>query len=472
MNHPMSEAELNDLLNVRSENEHIEFKEAKRRFDFEELVNYCVALANEGGGRMVLGVTDKPPRKVVGTSAFETPERTVAGIHERIQLKVVWQEIQHTDGRVLVFEVPPRPVGQPLHYGGRYWMRAGEELVPMTPDQLRRIIDEGKPDFIDQAARSNCSEEDVVSLLDVQGYFDLRKRPLPSTRTEVLDTLAGKGFIRRDNGLFTITNLGALLLAKRLTDFESVARKGVRLIVYDGISKEKVRDGKDITGQKGYAVGFEGLVNYVYEQLPASEEIAAALRTTTYAYPLKAIREIIANAIVHQDLTEQGTGITVEIYDDRIEVTNPGLPILPPDRFIDENQSRNERFADALRQLGICEERGHGMDAVVAQIEVHQLPPYRCRLGSRHTTVVLSRYKPLKDLSPEERVNAVYQHCVLRFVTNQNTNNESIRERFKIDKKNSAMASRLLGEAVSANKIRPSNPGAAYKLMRYVPYWA
>lgn len=468
----MTESELNALLDVRSENEHIEFKEAKNNFHFEKLVDYCVALANEGGGRMVFGVTDKPPRRVVGTAAFETPEKTVAGIHERIHLKVLWREIQHPDGRVLVFEVPPRPVGHPLHYDGRYWMRAGEELVPMTPDQLKRIIDEGKPDFIDQPARSDCSEEDVVSLLDVQGYFDLRKRPLPSTRTEVLDTLAGKGFVRREDGAFTITNLGALLLAKRLTDFESVARKGVRLIVYDGVSKEKVRDGKDITGQKGYAVGFEGLVNYLFDQLPASEEIAAALRTTTHAYPKKAIRELIGNAIVHQDLTEQGTGITVEIYDDRIEVTNPGLPILPIDRFIDENQSRNERFADALRQLGICEERGHGMDAVVAQIELHQLPPYRCRLGTRHTTVVLSRYKPLKDLSPEERVSAVYQHCVLRFVTNQLTNNESVRERFKIDKKNSATASRLLGDAVAAKVIRASDPEAATKLMRYVPYWA
>ena len=252
------------------EGRQLEFKTASTGFHFEKLVDYCVALANEGGGRIVLGVTDKPPRRVVGTAAFEMPEKTVAGIHERIHLKVLWQEIPHPDGRVLGFEVPPRPGGHPLHYDGRYWMRAGEELVPMTPDQLKRIIDEGKPDFIDQPARSGCTEEDVVSLLDVQGYFDLRKRPLPSTRAEVLDTLAGKGFVRREDGAFTITNLGALLLAKRLTDFESVARKGVRLIVYDGISKQKVRDGKDITGQKGYAVGFEGLVNYIFDQLSAS----------------------------------------------------------------------------------------------------------------------------------------------------------------------------------------------------------
>ena len=468
----MTIEELEQLLQARSESEHVEFKEAKNNFHFEKLVDYCVALANEGGGRIVLGVTDKPPREVVGTQAFDVPERTVAGIHERIQLKILWHELAHPKGRVLVLEVPSRPIGHPLQYEGRYWMRAGEELVAMTPDQLKRIIDEGQPDFVDQAASTSCGEEDVVTLLDVQSYFDLRKRPYPSTRKEALETFVKKGFLRHDNGTYTITNLGALLFAKRLSDFSELGRKAVRVIVYDGISKARVKDSKDIVGQKGYAAGFENLIRYINDQLPASEEIAAALRTTTRAYPKKAIRELIGNAIVHQDLNERGTGVTVEIYDDRIEVTNPGLPILPVDRFIDENQSRNERFAAALRQLGICEERGHGMDEVVAHIEAFQLPPYACRLGSRHTTMILSRYKPLKDLTPEERIHAVYQHCVLRFVTNQITNNESVRDRFKIEKKNAAMASRLLGDAVDAGKVRASDPDAANKLMRYVPYWA
>jgi ATP-dependent DNA helicase RecG len=151
---------------------------------------------------------------------------------------------------------------------------------------------------------------------------------------------------------------------------------------------------------------------------------------------------------------------------------NPGIPLLDVDRFIDENLSRNEQFADALRQLGICEERGHGMDAVVFELEANQLPPYRCRVGTRHTTIILSRYKPRGELTPEDRVQAVYQHCCLCYVTNQVTNNESIRLRFKIDKQNSASASRLIREAIQANKIRLLNPDVGNKLMRYVPYWA
>ena len=287
----------------------------------------------------------------------------------------------------------------------------------------------------------------------------------------MVDALAKKGFVRTEDNAYTITNLGALVLAKRLDDFEGLGRKAVRLLVYDGISKTKMKGGKDTIDPRGYAAGFEALVERIYNE-SALEDMSTSMRKTTYAYPKKAIREVLGNALVHQDLNERGTGVTVEIFDDRIEVTNPGLPILPVDRFIDENQSRNEKFADALRQLGICEERGHGMDAVVSEIEGAQLPPYQCKLGSNHTTVILSRYKPLRNLAPDERTHAVYQHCCLRFVNNQITNNPSVRERFKIEKKNAAIASRLLAEAVTANKIKPVDAKAANKLMRYVPYWA
>jgi ATP-dependent DNA helicase RecG len=468
----MKPLDIDALLELPEENEHVEFKEAKSNFRFEKLVEYCVALANEGGGRIALGVSDAPPRRVVGTQAFELPARTCGGLHERLLIKVVCHEVLHPNGRVLVFEVPGRPVGQPLHVQGRYLMRAGDELVPMSPDRLRSIMAEGEADFVEQFAATGLDDAQVVTLLDVQGYFDLRQRPLPSTRLEIVDALLKRSFIaKRDDGL-AITNLGALVLAKRLSDFDSVSRKCVRVIVYDGITKLQVKDGKDWIAESGYAVGFVKLVDQIHSETPASEEIRAALRQTVYAYPKKALREILGNALVHQDLTERGTGVVVEIYDDRVEVVSPGLPLLPVDRFIDENQSRNERLADALRQLGVCDERGHGMDAVVTHIEAHQLPPYRCRLGTRHTTVVLSRYKALNKLAPEERVQAVYQHCCLRFVTNQITNNESIRERFKIEKQNSAQASRLLREALEAGRINAVDPNIGTKLMRYVPYWA
>lgn len=137
---PTTSTDIDALLSVRSETEHLEFKVAENRYDFEELVDYCAALANEGGGRIILGVTDRVPRRVVGSKAFDVPERTVAGLHERLGLKITFDEVQHPGGRVLVFHVPSRPTGQPIQYKGRYLMRAGEELVPMSPDQLKRSV--------------------------------------------------------------------------------------------------------------------------------------------------------------------------------------------------------------------------------------------------------------------------------------------------------------------------------------------
>jgi ATP-dependent DNA helicase RecG len=138
----------------RPENEHLEFKEAKASFEFEELVQYSVALANEGGGRMVLGVTNKQPRKIVGSQAFQDLERTKLGLVERLHLRIDAEALQLPEGRVVVFQVPPRPIGMPVQYKGAYWMRSGESLVPMTPDQLKRIFDESGPDFSAEIAKS------------------------------------------------------------------------------------------------------------------------------------------------------------------------------------------------------------------------------------------------------------------------------------------------------------------------------
>src|SRR5579885_88728 len=129
------------------EAERLEFKEAKNNFHFETLAKYCAALANEGGGKIILGVTDELPRRIVGSAAFPEPGRTVAGLVSRLAIQVTSEEIQHPNGRILVFHVPPRPVGVPIQYDGVFWSRAGDELRPLSPDRLLRIFQETGPDF-------------------------------------------------------------------------------------------------------------------------------------------------------------------------------------------------------------------------------------------------------------------------------------------------------------------------------------
>lgn len=467
----MTIAEIDALLNIRSEDEHLEFKEAANSFSFEELVDYCVALANECGGRILLGITDKMPRRVVGSAAFEVPERTVGGIYDRLHLKVTFDEVAHPSGRVLVFHVPSRPIGQPVHYKGRYLMRAGEELVPMTPDQLKKIMAEGELGWLLQPAMRDCDGEKVVQLLDTQSYFDLLHLPYPATRDAVLDRFSSERLIERSGVAWTITNLGAILFAKRLEQFDRLARKAPRVIVYEGTNKLKTK--QDRPGTKGYTVGFQGLVEFINSLVPSNEVIERALRREVKMFPEIAVRELVANAIIHQDFTETGTSVMVEIYDDRMEISNPGKPFISPDRFIDEYRSRNEQLADLMRRLGICEEKGSGVDKVIHAAELFQLPAPDFRVGENRTSAVLFGHRDFEDMDRSDRIRATYQHCCLRYVMNEKMTNQSLRDRFQLSEKKTESVSRAIRDTVDAGKIKLADPEqASLRYRNYVPFWA
>lgn len=223
------------------ENEHLEFKEAKNSFDKIKLMRYCVAIANEGGGYLILGITNKRPRQIVGSCAFATPEninKIKALILEKLRLRVETTELLHSDGRVLVFEIPSRPTGQAIDFNGAYIMRSGEDLVPMTSDRLKSIFAEDKQSWFYKPARIGASSDDVIALLDTQTYFELIEMPYPTSRDAVLERLQSENFITRKTKGWTIYHLAAILLAKKLDEFsEALARKAPRFIIYEGINK-------------------------------------------------------------------------------------------------------------------------------------------------------------------------------------------------------------------------------------------
>ena len=222
---------------VRREDQHLEFKVAANQFDSRKLYRYCVALANEGGGKLLLGIEDRPPRKVVGTLAFADTIEAAAKIVQVLGFRVEVEEVQHPDGRVLVFHVPPRPFGTAYQHDGAYLMRAGEELVPMSEDRLRTIFSEGHPDWLSQEALSNCNAATVIELLDTTTYFDLMQIPYPTDQSGVLYKLASEKLIEKRGTGWAITNLGAILFAKQLSAFDGLSRKAARVIVYKGKSK-------------------------------------------------------------------------------------------------------------------------------------------------------------------------------------------------------------------------------------------
>lgn len=465
--------EIDELLRIRSENSHLEFKEARNRFEFEKLLEYCVALANEGGGRIVLGVTDAAPRRVVGTRAFEHPERTVSGILEKLHFRVNVEEVLHPGGRVLVFDVPARPLGCPVHLDGRYLMRAGESLVPMSSDQIRRVCAEGEPDWCSRDACADLGPDDIVALLDTQAFFDLLKTPYPTQRSGVLERLASEGLIHLSSkGRWSVRNLGAILFAKNLTEFSlELTRKAPRVIFYSGANKLVTR--ADHTELKGYAASFESLVALVHSSAPRNRFVEEAVREEVKMFPIQALRELIANALIHQDFNVSGSSVMIEMYDDRVEISNPGLPPIEVSRFIDEYRSRNERLADLMRRMGICEEKGSGVDKVVAAAETYQLPAPDFRVGAHRTTAVLFSHQDFHEMGKADRIRACYQHCCLLYVSNKRMSNQSLRDRFRLPEAKTSVVSAVIGTTKEAGLIKlDDSETASTRYARYLPIWA
>ena len=454
-----------------SEHQRLEFKEAKTQFDNRKLYEYCVALANEGGGHLVLGVADKPPRPVVGTQAFRNPAAMAERLFQAIGFRVDIEEVAHPNGRVLVFDIPPRPRGTAYHLDGAYLMRSGESLVPMSEDQLRRIFAEGGPDRLEEHSKTGLDTQQIVELLDTQTFFELLKLPYPTDRTGVIDRLVRERLVDEVGSTYAIRRLGALLLAKRLDDFPDLARKVPRLVVYTGVSKLETR--LDQTGTKGYAVGFEGLVHFVMGQLPQNEVVEDALRKEVKLLPQIVIRELVANALIHQDLAMGGASVMVEIYSNRVEISNPGEPVVPVERFIDGYQSRNERLADLMRRMGICEEKSSGIDRVVHAAEVYQLPAPDFRAGHRRTVVTIYGPRNFEAMDRDDRIRACYQHCALKWVMSERMTNQSLRERFHLPESKSAIASQVIAATIEAGLINPDERvGTSRKFARYLPFWA
>lgn len=379
------------------------------------------------------------------------------------------------DGTRVILLGIARAASRPVRFSGQEFIRVGtyKKKLKDFPEKERalwRIFDQVP--FEDGVATERATANDVLRLSDYPAYFDLLERPLPANRDAILAALADDRLIRPcDAGGWNITNLGAILFAKRVDAFHALRRKAVRVIQYRGMGRTETL--REQEGAKGYACGFEGLISYINGLLPANEVIEQALRKTVPMFPELAVRELVANALIHQAFSVTGAGPMVEIFDDRIEITNPGEPLVDTERFVDTPpKSRNEALASLMRRFRICEERGSGIDKVVFQVELFQLPAPLFEAPQGFTRTILFAHKPVSAMDKANGVRACYLHACLRYVTRQSMTNTSVRERFGIAEKNASMASRLLNEAVEAGLIVVEDPDAGTRSRSYLPFWA
>ena len=484
-NHERDIALVDDLRTNSTENGILEFKRGNE--DPKVIAKLCSAFSNsarieqqdyayvvwgiDDDSHNIVGTTFDPERKTVGNNVFQfwLAQRLKPG------LAITFRVVAHPEGRVVLLEIPAATTA-PVSVDDIAYVRIGSATPKLSdhPAHFQKLMDNLRPFTWEKGvAKAFIDEDDVLSLLDYPTYFKLTGQKLPDNKAGIIERLVSDQLIKNDvGGRWNITHLGAILFANDLAEFDAeLARKAVRFIAYDGNNRAATVTHRQ-DGRKGYASGFTGLVGYINSLLPMNEHIGAAFREAQPLYPEIAIRELIANAVIHQDMTITGAGPQIELFSDRIEITNPGKPLVQTDRMIDlPPRSRNEALAALMRRMNLCEEQGSGLDKVIVSVELFQLPPPKFQADEFSMQVMLYSPRSFAEMSVDERIRACYQHATIRYLSGgEKLRNLSLCERFGIESRNAAQATQVIKAALKTDQIKVADP--EHPRAGYWPWWA
>ncbi len=348
----------------------IEFKEAKNRYDFDKLTDYCVALANEGGGLIILGVSDKRPRQVVGSQAFSEPGRTEAGLHQRLNHRIPVEEIHHHGKRVLLIHVPSRLPGCAWNHDGRYLKRAGDELTTLDDHELKTIFAETGPDFTAELV-PKASLSDLESL----AVQEFRKRWQRKSGNPRLASMPNEQLLT-DAGLIhgeSITYAALILLGKPSAISHYLAQAEV---IFEYRSAEAAGPAAD---REEYREPFLLFHDQLWTKINLRNDRQSYQQDFfRYAIPTfdeSSVREAVLNAICHRDYRAGGSTF-IRQYSRRLEIVSPGgfPPGVTEENIADQQNPRNRRLAEALNRCGFIERSGQGVNLMIEQA-VRQTKP-------------------------------------------------------------------------------------------------
>jgi ATP-dependent DNA helicase RecG len=375
------------------EDEHCEFKKAENQVDSDELTDYCLALANEGGGNYILGVTNKMPRKVVGSRACQDLGGTKHQLLQRIHLRVEAAEIDYDGKRVVVFRVPPRPVGTPLQYKGRYLMRCGESLTPMTPERLQVIFAEAQPDF-SALTRPGATTDDLApAAIDrFRTLWHRKSRSLDISRLPVSRVLADAELIDAQGG---VTHAALILLGKPKALSRHLAQAEIVFEYRNSQSSIPYQQRREF--RQGYLLFDDELwntINLRNEVQPVREGMFIG---QVKAFNEEVVREALLNAVCHRDY-HLGEAVFVRQSPSKLEIESPGgLPGgITPETIIQRQYRRNRLLAEALQKCGLIERSSQGVDKMfrLMILESKLRPDYS---GSDANRVVLRLFSEVQD---------------------------------------------------------------------------
>ena len=447
----------------------------------ERLNQHLSAFANyPGGGFLVFGINPFGVPAELSSSEIQSVIDRIANIGRDGLVPPV--QIQHT---VFVYEdVPllgifiPESPEKPVRRRGKSieqsFIRSGGQTRKMSEHELRvSLITSRSLRFEEIQGIIPIDLKDPLNeLCDFSAVFK-RLQFSSASQQGTEEFLHSQKLLNKNGSNTTPTNLAILCCARDFSKIPGYERLSVRVVQYRGLNKVFAQ--KDRFFKAGYTLNLDEIVRHILDLMPHSEIIKDATRIETSVIPEIAIREVVANAVIHRDYTKTDGYVTVDIYDDRIEVTNPGglLPEIPIDRLIGHpSRTRNEVLADFMRKLNFCEERGSGMIKVATAMEVFGLPAAEFDARNDHFKVTLWRPKDFAKMEKPERISAVYQHACLNKLVGRKTTNSTVRERFRFKPDQTVKATRLLNDALEAGRIKIANPDASPRDTHYLPYWA
>ncbi len=475
---------LDTLVKEPDEAEWLEFKESY--WDPEQVGRNCSALSNsamlleKSRAFIVFGVQNGTHKKVGTTVRLKKKKGKGGGENfenwlnrmMRPTITIGLYDFECHGLHFAIVELEPT-YSRPIAFDGTEYIRIGENTRRLDefPDRQRAIwLKTGNRSFEDAVTLPNVKEQDVFNLLDVDAFFSLSEIPAPKSRRERLRALVhSKLLLDTQENTYDITNMGGLLLAHDLSSFANLETKTPRVIKYLGANKLRSEPERKIG--KGYACGFEELLEHVQELL-TEETIVKGKRTDSVAYHEDMLREMIANALVHQDLTISGAGPMIEVFSNRVEISNPGKSLIEKDRIVNDKRSRNVKLAATMRALHLCEERGGGLDKAFQAAEDTGLPAPDVVMSENSTQFTLLSRTAFNAMTKGEKLRSLYYHCALRYAARDYMTNASLRERFGLPATRMQTITDLITAAKKGGKIVPADPEQGKKGAQYIPYWA
>lgn len=470
------------ITNHVSESEIVEYKE--NFFDAVKIGKYISALSNsatikdEKRAFVFWGIQNET-LKVVGTSfnphAVKVKnENFISWLSQMTNgFDFEFRKIEYENKNIVVLIIPAAKWIETKFKGVAY-IRMDSTTLPLDdfPDKKRMLWKKlVKNSFEEEIALQAVTADQVLQLLNFNTYYELLNRKVPEQKDDILTMLVNEGCISKKSSysnLFDITNLGAILFARSFDNFKTLQQKAIRIIKYNGINR--LNASSDVTFDEGYASSFKKILSYLMGILPGREEFKDGIREVKPAYPEIIFRELIPNAMMHQDFLIKGQQPRIEVFEDRVEILNAGEPLIPVNRFLDMAPiSRNEQLAKVMHKLHICEERGSGIDRIFEAIERNKMPAPNFRSENYSVTATVFINKKWENYTREDKINLCYQHCCyLYYLEHKAMTNQSLRERFNFGNKDHSVISRIIKDTKDAKLIKNTQENSK----KYIPYWA